>query len=86
MASSSKGFLSSKEVDKVLDEILSDSESSFSDSDDYSSGIDDLPVGDAIAVEGTEAEDSDSAQDASAVQGAPSAASFTWEDMLNYIG
>jgi hypothetical protein len=78
--------LSGKEVDKVLDEILSDSESSFFDSDDDSSGIDDLPVGEAIAVEGTEDEESDSAQDASAVQGARSAASFTWEDMSNYIG
>jgi hypothetical protein len=37
-------FLSSEKVDKVLDEILSDIESSFFDSNNYS-GIDDLPVG-----------------------------------------
>jgi hypothetical protein len=60
MASSSRVFLSSEKVDKVLDEILSDSESSFFDSDDDSSGIDDLPVGEAIAVERTEDEDTDS--------------------------
>jgi hypothetical protein len=44
MASSSRVFLSSEKVDKVLEEILSDSESRFFDSDDDSSGIDDLPV------------------------------------------
>jgi hypothetical protein len=86
MASSSKGFLSSKEVDKVLDEIRSDSGSSFFDSDDDSSGISDLLVGEAIAVEGTEDEESDSAQNASAVQGARSAASFTWAAMSNCTG
>jgi hypothetical protein len=51
--------LSSEKVDKVLEEILSDSESSFFDSDDDSSGIDDLPVDEAIAVERKEDEDSD---------------------------
>jgi hypothetical protein len=51
IASSSRVLLSSENVDKVLDEILSDSESSFFDSDDDSSGINDLPVGEAIAVE-----------------------------------
>jgi hypothetical protein len=75
--------LSSEKVDKVLDEILSDSESSFFDSDDDSSGIDDLPVGEAIAVERTEHEDSDSE---SAAQSVSSAARFTWEDMMNYVG
>jgi hypothetical protein len=39
MASCNGVFLSSKKVDKVLEEILSDSESSFFDSDDDSSGI-----------------------------------------------
>jgi hypothetical protein len=82
MASSSRVFLSSEKVDKVLDEVLSDSESSFFDSDD-SSGIDDLPVGEAIAIERTEDEDSDNE---SAVQSVSSAARFTWEDMTNYVG
>jgi hypothetical protein len=81
MTSSSRVFLSSEKVDKVLDEILSDSESSFLDSD--SSGIDDLPVGEAIAVERTEDEDSDSE---SAVQSVSTADRFTWEDMPNYVG
>jgi hypothetical protein len=70
--------LSSEKVDKVLEEILSDSESSFFDSDDDSSGIDDLPVCEAIAVERTEDEDSDSE---SAVQSVSSAARFTWKDI-----
>jgi hypothetical protein len=74
--------LSSEKVDKVLEEIFSDSESSFFDSDDDSSGIDDLPVGEAIAVERTEDEDSDSE---SVVQSVSSTARFAWEDM-NYVG
>jgi hypothetical protein len=49
MASSSKVFFFL--IDKVLDEVLSDSESNFLDSVHYSSGIDDLPVGEAIAME-----------------------------------
>jgi hypothetical protein len=60
MASCNGVFLSSEKVDKVLEEILSDSESSFFGSDDDSSGIDDLPVGEAIAIERTEDEDIDS--------------------------
>jgi hypothetical protein len=83
MASSSRVSLCNEKGDKVLDEILSDSESSFFDSDDDSSGIYDLPVGEAIAVERIEDEDSDSE---SAVQSVSSAARFTWEDMTNYVG
>jgi hypothetical protein len=83
MASSSGVFLSSEKVDKVLEEILSDSESSFFYSDDDSSGIDDLPVGEAIAIERTEDENSDSEI---AVQSVSSSARFTWEDMTNYVG
>jgi len=49
------------------------------------SGIDYLPVGEAIAVESKEDEGSDSVQDASTVQVMPSAATFTWEYMKNYI-
>jgi hypothetical protein len=56
-------FLSSEKVDKVLDEILSDIESSFFDSDNYS-GIDDLQVGEAFTVERTKEEDSNNTQDA----------------------
>jgi hypothetical protein len=78
--------LSSEKLELVLDEILGDSESRFLDSDDDSNGINDLPVGEAIAVERMENEDSDSAQDESGVQGVPSADMFTWEDMKNYIG
>jgi hypothetical protein len=59
MASSSGVFLSSEKVDELLEEILSDSESSFFDSYDDSSEIDDLPVGEAIAVERKGDEDSD---------------------------
>jgi hypothetical protein len=81
MASCNGVFLSSEKVDKVLEEILSDYESSFFDSDDDSSGIDDLPVGEAIAVERTE-EDTDS----EVLFNLSSAARFTWEDMTNYVG
>jgi hypothetical protein len=62
--------LSSEKADKVLDEIFSDTGSSLFYSDD-SRGIDDLTVGEAIAVEKTEAEDSNGAQDTNAVQGVP---------------
>jgi len=55
--------LSSEKVDKVLDEILSDIESTFFDLDNYS-GIDDLQVGEAFTVERTKEEDSNNRQDA----------------------
>jgi hypothetical protein len=77
--------LSNEKLDKVLYEILSDFEGSFFDSDDDSSGTDDLPVGEAIAMERAEDEDSDSVQYAS-IQGVPTAATFTWEDMTTYTG
>jgi hypothetical protein len=64
--------LPSEKVGKVLEEVLSDPESSFFDSDSDSSGIANLPVGEATAMERTEDEDSDSSQYAGAVQGVPS--------------
>jgi hypothetical protein len=48
--------------------------------------IDDIPAGEAIAVERAEDEDSDSMQDASVVHGVPCATMFAWEDMINYTG
>jgi hypothetical protein len=78
--------LPGEKVGNVLEEMLSDPESSFFDSDSDSSGIANLPVGEATAMKRTEDEDSDSSQYAGAVQGVPSAVTFTWEDMTNYIG
>jgi hypothetical protein len=85
MASSSKVLLSSQKVDNVLDEILSDFESSLFDSHDNSSGIDDLPVGEAVALERTDDEDRDSARGEN-VWDVPSVVMFTWEDMTFCIG
>jgi hypothetical protein len=61
------------------------SESSFFDSDDHFGGIDDLLVGEATAMGRTEDEGTDIAQGESVVQGVPSGAVFTWDDLRYYI-
>jgi hypothetical protein len=73
LASSCEGILSSEEVDKDLDEILGDSETGLFDSDLILVGSMILPVGEAMLWKEQK-------------MGAPSAVSFIWEDMSNYIG
>jgi hypothetical protein len=62
MASASRVFLSCDNVERILEETLSDSENSLLHSEDDSSVIEDLSIHEAIAIEGSENEDSDCAQ------------------------
>jgi len=84
MASSRKCLLED-ELEQSLLEELTASDHSSSDDDD-SSGTDDLTVGKVIGSEYSDVE-SDDVQCATA-SSAPSASSatFTWEDMTNYVG
>ena len=67
----------------LLEELTASDQSSCSDDDD-SSGTDDLTV---VEVTGSECSESDDVQCATA-SSAPTASSatFTWEDMTNYVG
>jgi hypothetical protein len=59
-ASTSRLRLSGDDVEKILEETLSDSEHSLFDSDNNSSVIEDLLIYEAIVVERSENQDSDS--------------------------
>ena len=85
MASSRKCLLE-EEIEESLLEEYTDSDQSISSDDDDSSGTDDLTVGEVIVSENSD-DESDDVQCATA-SSAPSASSatFTWEDMTNYVG
>jgi len=85
MASSRKGLLEDEIEQSLLQELTASDWSSCSDDDD-SSGTDDLAVVEVIGSECSDNE-SDDVQCATA-SSAPTAlsATFTWEDMMNYIG
>jgi hypothetical protein len=63
VASTSRMLLLGDDVERILEETLSDRENSLFDSDDDSSVIEDLPIHEAIAIKGRENEYIDSAQD-----------------------
>ena len=81
---SSRKCLLEDEIEKSLFEELTASDQSSSSDDDDSIGTDDLTVGQVIV---SEYSDDDDVQCATA-SSAPSAlsATFTWEDMTNYVG
>jgi len=85
MASSRKCLLDDEIEQRLLGELRASNQSSCSDDDD-SSGTNDLTV---VEVTGLECSDSESddvqCATASSVPTA-SSATFTWEDMTNYIG
>jgi hypothetical protein len=85
MASSRKCLLVDEIEQSLLEERTASNQSSSSDNDD-SSGTDDLTVGEVIVSEYS-ADESDGVQCATA-SSVPSAlsATFTWEDMTNYVG
>ena len=85
MASSRKGLLEDEAEQSLLEELTASDQSSFSDDDD-SSGTDDLTVVEVIGS-GCSDNESDNVQCATA-SSAPTASSatFTWEDMRNYVG
>jgi hypothetical protein len=69
------------EIEQNLLEELTVSDQISSSDDEYSSGTDDLTVGEVIVSEYND-EGSDDVQCATA----SSAPTFTWEDMTNYVG
>jgi hypothetical protein len=76
---SSSTHLLGDDIERILEETLSESESSLFDSDDDSSAIEGLST--------HEASDSNSAgTSTSPLQGGASDTSFMWEDMSNYVG
>ena len=86
MMASSRKCLLEEEIEQSLLEELTASDLSSSSDDDDSSGTDDLTVGEEIVSENSD-DESDDVQCATA-SSAPSAsnATFTWEDMTNYVG
>jgi hypothetical protein len=67
------------DIERILEETLSDSESSLFDPDNDSSAIEDLST--------HKASDSDSAANStSPLQGGANDTSFMWDDMSNYVG
>ena len=82
MASSRKCLLEDEIEQSLLEELTASDQSD----DDDSSGTDDLTVGEVIGSEYSD-DGSDDVQCATA-SSAPSAlsATFTWEDMTNYVG
>jgi hypothetical protein len=85
MASSRKCLLEDEIEQSLLEELTASDLSSSSDDDD-SSGTDDLTVGEVI-VSDYSYEESDYVQCATASSmPCASSATFTWEDMINYVG
>jgi hypothetical protein len=85
MASSST-HLSGDHIERILEETMSDSESSLFDSDD-SSEIEDLSTHEAHEVHEASYNDSDSAGNStSPLHGCASDTSFIRDDMSNYVG
>jgi len=85
MTSSRKGLLEDETEQSLLEELTASDQSSCSDDDD-SNGTDDLTVVEVLGKECSDNEN-DAVQCATA-SSAPTAlsATFTWEDMTNYIG
>ena len=83
MASSRKGLLEDEIEQTLLEEFTAFDQSSCSDDD--SSGTNDLTVVEVIGSECSDSE-SDNVQCATASSvPAASSATFTWEDMTNYV-
>jgi hypothetical protein len=74
------------EIEQSLFEELTASDQSSSSDDDDSSWTDDLTVGEEIVSEYSD-DESDDVQCATASSASTaSSATFTWEDMTNYVG
>ena len=84
MASSRKGLLEDEIEQSLLVELTASDQSSCSDDDDLS-GTNDLTVVEVIGSECSDSE-SDNVQCATASSAhTASSATFTWEDMTNYV-
>jgi len=85
MVSSRKGLLEDEIEQSFLEELAASDHSNCTDGDD-SNGTDDLTVVEVIGSE-CSANENDNVQ-CTAASSAPTASSatFTWEDMTNYVG
>ena len=85
MASSRKGLLEDETEQSLLEELTASDQSSCSDDDD-SSGTDDLTVVELIGSECSDNENDDVKCATASSVPTVSSATFTWEDMTNYVG
>ena len=85
MASSRKCLLEDEIEQSLLEELTASDQSSCSDDDD-SSGTDDLTVVELIVSECSDSESDDAQCAAASSVPTASSATFTWEDMTNYVG
>ena len=85
MASSRKCLLEDEIEQSLLEELTASDQSSCSDNDD-SSGTDDLTVVEVIVSEGSDNESDNVQCDTASSAPTASSATFTCEDMTNYVG
>jgi len=83
---SSRKCLLEDEIEQSLFEELTASDQSSSSDDDDSSGTNDLTVGEVIGSEYSDDESDDVQCTIVSIAPSASSATFTWEDMSNYVG
>jgi len=74
------------EIEQSLFKELTASDQSSSSDDDDSSGTDDLTVGEVIGSEYSDDESDNMQCTTASIESTASSATFTWEDMTNYVG
>jgi len=83
---SSRKCLLEDEIEQSLFEELTASDQSSSSDDNDSTGTDDLTVGKVIGSEYSDDESDDVQCTTASIEPSASSATFTWEDMTNYVG
>ena len=74
------------EIEQILFKELTASDQSISIDDDDSSGTDDFTVGEVIGSEYSDDESDNMEFTTASIAPIASSATFTWEDMTNYVG
>ena len=85
ITSSTKCLLEDEIEQSLLEELTASDQSSSSDDDD-SSGTDDLTVGEVIGSKYSDDENDNMQYTTTSIVSIASSATFTWEDMTNYVG
>jgi len=85
MTSSGKCLLKDETDQSLFAEFTASDQSSSSDDDD-SSGTDDLTVDEVISSEYSDDENDSMQCTTASIASTASSATFTWEDMTNYVG
>jgi len=83
---SSRKCLLEDEIEQILFKELTASDQSISIDDDDSSGTDDFTVGEVIGSEYSDDESDNMEFTTASIAPIASSATFTWEDMTNYVG